>query len=84
MMGRIREAWVHDIVTAISAARGHARLLAEQRPEINAMCRRLDDDLLRAQKAFLEAAKPIVRPTISIKQHASLERIQGQSQTAHD
>jgi hypothetical protein len=60
--GGVKKAWVHDITNAITVARGYAQLLAQERPEVTEPVRRLEEDLMRAHKTFVDAVMPILRP----------------------
>jgi hypothetical protein len=59
---KVKEVWVHDIINAITVARGYAQLLAQQRSEVTEPVKRLEEDLMQAHKTFVDAVMPILRP----------------------
>ena len=58
----MKEVWLHDIVNSITVARAYAETLAAQRPEVTEPVQKLVGDLARAQKSFVDAVMPILRP----------------------
>jgi hypothetical protein len=56
---KIKEVSMYDIVNIIMTARGHAEIFAQQRPEVAEPVKRLEEDLVKAHKTFIDAVVPI-------------------------
>lgn len=59
---KVKDVWVHDIIQGITSARCYAELFAQQRPEVTEPVKRLEEDLMKAHKTFVDAVMPILRP----------------------